>query len=120
MIAVPCPTPCAKPALFIVANDRLEDDQVAEVVKSCVEPSVKVPVAVNCWFAPAGTDGLSGDTMIEAKTAGVTDNVAVPLIAPEVAEIVVVPTFTPRANPEVLMLATLELEEFHVTELVRF
>jgi hypothetical protein len=40
---------------------------------------------------PAATDAVLGVTAIEANTGAVTVNVAEPVIAPEVAVIVVVP-----------------------------
>lgn len=48
MVAVPCPRPFPKPVLPTVAVAGLEELQVAELVRSWVEPSVNVPVAVNC------------------------------------------------------------------------
>ena len=47
MFAVPAPTPVAKPEALTAAAAEFEEDQVTEPVKSCVVPSVKVPVAVN-------------------------------------------------------------------------
>jgi hypothetical protein len=40
--------PFAKPVLLTVAVGGLDELQVAELVRFCVEPSEKVPVAVNC------------------------------------------------------------------------
>jgi hypothetical protein len=48
MVTVPCPRALPKPVLLTVAVVGLEELQVAELVKSCVVPSVNVPVAVNC------------------------------------------------------------------------
>jgi hypothetical protein len=49
-----------------------------------------------------------------------TVSVALPLTLPEAAEIVLLPALTPVAKPPVLIVATVGLEEFHVTEPVRF
>ena len=38
----------ARPELLILARAVLDELQAAEAVKSCVLPSVNVPVAVNC------------------------------------------------------------------------
>ena len=43
----PTPTPVLKPPVVSVAAPGLEEFQVAELVRSCVVPSLKVPIAVN-------------------------------------------------------------------------
>ena len=43
------------------------ETQVAVPVRFCVEPSVYVPVAVNCVVPPAATCGVGGVTLIDAK-----------------------------------------------------
>lgn len=52
MVAVPIPTLVANPVVLIVAVVMVLDTQVALAVRFCVLPSVKVPVAVNCWVVP--------------------------------------------------------------------
>ena len=47
MFVDPTPAPLASPLALIVAAEVFEEVQVAEVVRFCVVPSVKVPVAVN-------------------------------------------------------------------------
>ena len=47
ILVVPVPAPVAKPDAFTVATAEFEDDQVAELVRFSVLPSLKVPVAVN-------------------------------------------------------------------------
>ena len=69
---------------------------------------------------PAAVDGLAGVTAIEVSVAAVTLKVVEPAIAPLVALIVVVPTFSADANPPVLIVAVAVLEDAHVTLLVRF
>ena len=44
----------ASPAVLIVATEVVADAQVTWVVRSCVELSVKVPVAVNCAVVALG------------------------------------------------------------------
>jgi hypothetical protein len=46
--AAPTPLPVARPLALIDATVRLELDQVADDDRSCVLPSEKVPMAVNC------------------------------------------------------------------------
>jgi hypothetical protein len=47
IVAVPVPTPLASPPLEIVATLVVSETQVTELVMFWVEPSLKVPVAVN-------------------------------------------------------------------------
>jgi hypothetical protein len=63
-------------------------------------------------------DALVGVTAIETSTACPTFSVAVPLIKPDVAVIIALPTPSPLANPPLLILATVE-DELQFTELVR-
>jgi hypothetical protein len=69
-------------------------------------PSVKDPVAVNAWVCPFATVGLTGVTAIPTRAAGVTLSVALPVIDPSDAEIVVEPTLLPEAWPVVSIDAT--------------
>jgi hypothetical protein len=62
-----------------------------------------------------------GVTAIEVNTAGVTVNVAEPLILPKVAVIVAVPCATLVANPVLaLIVATDVFEEVQLAVVVRF
>jgi hypothetical protein len=99
IVALPCATLAANPALLVVAVAGVFDDQVAVLVRFWVLPSVNVPVAVNCCVAPNGSVGIAGVTTIETKTAAVTVTVVEPLIVPEVAVTVVLPTAVPPAVP---------------------
>jgi hypothetical protein len=65
-------------------------------------------------------EGVDGVTAMETRVGAVTVRRVDPLIAPEVAVIVVVPAEEAVANPAELMFATLVAVEVHVTELVRF
>src|SRR5260370_6104155 len=70
MVVLPWVRVCASPVEFTVATEVAVDDQVAVPVRSCVELSVKVPVAVNCWLKPFATPGLLGVTLMETTMAG--------------------------------------------------
>jgi hypothetical protein len=48
IVEVPGLSADAKPVALIVAVEVLEDAHVALLVRFCVEPSLYVPVAVNC------------------------------------------------------------------------
>ena len=77
-------------------------------------------MAVNCCVVPAETDGLAGVTAMETRVGAVTVKTVDPVIVPEVAVIVEVPTAMVVANPAVLMVATLVTEDVQVAELNRF
>ena len=89
-------------------------------MRFCVEPSVKVPVAVNCCVRPLAIVGFAGVTAIDVTTAAVTVSVVVPLTLPEVAVIVVDPAASVVARPVVEIVATAMFDEVQVTEPVRF
>jgi hypothetical protein len=61
-LGLPIATAVASPELLIVATVVLDELQVAEAVKSCLLPSLNVPVAVNCWVVPVVIDGFPGVT----------------------------------------------------------
>ena len=82
MVAVPAARPVATPLLAIVAVVVLDELQVTCVVIVVLDPSEYVPVAVNCWVAPAATLAVAGVTAIEFKVAAVTVMVAVPDFPP--------------------------------------
>ena len=52
MVESPLTPPMARPLEEMVATLLLEEDQVTELVTSCVLLSVYVPVAVNFWVTP--------------------------------------------------------------------
>jgi len=47
-----------------------EEDQVTEAVKSCMLPSLKTPVALNCCWVPLEIEGFIGVTLMEDKVGG--------------------------------------------------
>jgi hypothetical protein len=54
MIAVPAATAVTRPLLLTVATDKFDELQVTCVVISLIVPYEYLPMAVNCWVAPAG------------------------------------------------------------------
>jgi hypothetical protein len=80
MVATPSAKAVAAPPGAIDATPDGEAIQFAFAVRSAVEPSLYVPVAVNCWFWLAATEAVEGDTAIDSSTGAVTVNVAVPLM----------------------------------------
>jgi hypothetical protein len=120
IVEVPTPAPLARPAALIVAVAVVPEDQVTVDVRFCVEPSLNVPVAVNCCVAPLVIDGFTGVTAIDCNVAAVTERTVEPLIAPDVALIVDVPTPAPVARPAVVIVAVVVVPDDHVTLDVRF
>lgn len=47
IFVVPAPVPAARPVALTVATAEFEEDQVTELMRFCVLPSLNVPVAVN-------------------------------------------------------------------------
>ena len=82
-------------------------------------PSVKVPVALNCWVAPTRTVGFTGETAREAKAAVPTVKVVVADIVPDVAVMTEVPAPALVARPllpdVLLIIATFAEDELQVT-----
>jgi len=75
--------------------------QVAVFVSTRVLPSLYVPVATRGSVVPMANDALAGVTAIETSTASPTLSVAEPLIEPDVAVMIALPTPCPLANPNV-------------------
>lgn len=123
MVVLPVPTLVARPMVgeesLMVATVATEELQCTEAVRSCVLPSLKVPVAVNCCVVPSAMEAVAGVTASETKAAA-TVRVVDPLTSPEAAVMVVVPVPLLVARPVVLMVATVGCEELQVTDVVRF
>src|ERR1700729_2008196 len=92
---VPTPAAVASPleaaALLTDAIVVSDEVHVTDAVRFCVELSVYVPVAVNCWVVPSVMLGLSGVIAMDTSVAAVTVNPVEPEIVPSVALIVAAP-----------------------------
>ena len=95
-----------------------DDAQAAVLLRFCVDPSVYVPVAMNCSFKPFGIDGFAGVTAIDTSVAGPTVISVLADTAPEVALICELPCPAPVARPPEVMVPTLVFDDPQVTELV--
>lgn len=124
------PTPCdvaspfIPPALLILATVVAEEFQVTDDVRFCVVASENVPVAMNCFVLPRAMLWLTGVTVRDDRTAGVTTSVAGPEGTALNDEVMVaVPTVTAVALPVepavLLMVATPELDVAQVTKVVK-
>jgi hypothetical protein len=60
---------------------------------------------VNCCVRPLGTEAPAGVTAIDSSAGAVTVSVIEPLIAPDAALMVVVPTASAETMPPVLIVA---------------
>ena len=90
--------------------------QVTELVKSCVLPSVRVPIALSCIVLPRGMLSLLADMAIATSVAGDVLKFALPVMFEDVAETAVVPTDLARTEPPLLTEITFGAELAHVTD----
>jgi hypothetical protein len=121
-VVLPGLIPVATPLDVIVATVVSIALHPAAPVMSWLLPSVKTPVAVNCWLVPEAIEGLWGVTSIETSAAGATVNIDDPDIVPEVATMLVVPELVLVASPCVpealLMVAAPTFVELHCADAV--
>jgi len=123
VVPVPTATAVARPLLFTVAIDVLDELQVTCAVISRLVPSEYVPVAVNGWVTSTGILGLAGVTEMEDSGGAFTVRIVLPNellleILPgslEEAVMVVVPTATAAARPLLSTVATDGSEELQLT-----
>jgi hypothetical protein len=105
IVAVPIPSPLATPslpeALETLAIEPDDVDQLTVFVRSCVLPSVYVPVAMKPWVVPFAMLGVPGVTAMLTSVAAVTVSVVEPemLLTGSVAVTVVVPPISAVARP---------------------
>lgn len=104
IVAWPTVVPCASPPVAMVATKGTEELQLTEAVKSCVLPSLKVPVAVNCWVVLMGSSGFCGVTCKDTRL-GTTLKLVEPVCVPKVAARVVLPRARAVACPLPLTIA---------------
>lgn len=71
MVVLPTPAAVARPVLPMVATAALLELQVIPVLKDFVEPSLKLPVAVNCCVPPMAIEGEEGVTEMETSVGRV-------------------------------------------------
>src|SRR5262249_33515383 len=107
IVAVPAARPLARPVVVMLAMLPATALHVTELVRFCVEPSLKVPVAVNCSVTPIGTEGLGGGTAMEESAPAMTVSVVEPLMPPgDVAVMLEVPVALVVASPPGTIVAT--------------
>src|SRR5437016_160169 len=109
----------AKPVLLMLTMLVADELHTTLEVMSFVLPSLKVPVAMNCWLLPTMTVAAGGVTAMDTRV-GVTVRLAAPPSESNVAVILDWPAATPVANPRPLIVAMLFAEEFQITLDVMF
>ena len=81
-------------------------------------------MAMNCRVVPRAMLGLAGVTVMDTSVAAVTVSMVDPDMLPDVAVIVVEPADADVARPlepaALLIVATPPVDEFQVTDVVRF
>src|SRR2546429_8840247 len=109
VVVVPVPGVLASPAvpavLLMVATPAAVELQCPLGVRSCVVPSVNVPVAVNCCGLPRATVATGGMVAIDTKAAAVTAGRGEPPRGPAPAVTVGVPVPALCASPAALIVA---------------
>jgi hypothetical protein len=127
IVVAPIPTGVAFPwepdALLIVATDEADELHSTAVVISCVLPSEKVSVALNCRDVPTAMPSFAGVMAMDTGVTGLTVRVEETDILPEAAVMVVAPIATEEALPlepaVLLIVATDVADELQVTDAVR-
>ncbi len=120
IVVDPIATAVAKPVVETEAKAGAEEFHVAVFVRSCVLPSLKLPVAVICWVAPTGIEAFEGVIVMDTNVGCVTVNNVEPLTDPDVAAMVDDPTAAPLARPEPEIVAAVMFVDDHATVVVRF
>lgn len=124
IVAVPIPALLANPVLLMVAVVRVSLDHVTALLRSCVLPSVNVPVAANCCIVPSASVGVAGPMVSDTSAAEVTVSVVLPLTVPALAVMVAAPCpsllATPCVPDALLIVATVVVSELHCTVPVMF
>ena len=99
----------------MVATEVVADDQVTELVKFCVAALVNDPIAENCCVAPAATEGPGGVTAKETRAGWPTVTPVEPVMLPEDALMLQLPTASADATPAVLIETVAGALELQVT-----
>ena len=91
--------PLLFPELLTEATLLFVEAQVQGTVRSCVLPSLKVPVALRLTMTPAGMAKLAGAISTLSKVALLTVKTVVALTEPEAAVMLAVMVVVPGAKP---------------------
>lgn len=101
----PMAAPVARPVALMLTAVGFELPHVAVLVRFCVLPSLKVPVAVNCTLVPLAMEEVPALMAIDCSVAAVTVSaIELEVIPLWVAVILLEPIAPPVARPVELML----------------
>ena len=121
-VVLPGLMPVTTPLDVMLATVASIELHAAAPVMFWLLPSVKTPVAVNCWLVPEAIEGLWGVTATATSAAAATVNIDDPEIVPEVATMLVVPVPLLVASPCVpealLIVAAPTFVELHCADAV--
>jgi hypothetical protein len=81
---LPTLTPATNPVLLTVPTAADDELQLTELVRFCVVPSEKIPVAVSCRLVPLAIDGFTGVMVSDVKVT-TTLSVVAPVTGPSTA-----------------------------------
>lgn len=122
MAAVPGSSPVACPfvpgAVLMVATDAGEEVHETDVVRFCVLPSAKVPMATKATSVCAGMLAVCGVTCIDVKGEPSTSTAQSALSAPSCAVTVAFPGDRAVTTPPPVTLATPGADDVQVTAAV--
>ena len=120
MLLEPIAAPVAKPLVLTLTVAGLELLHVAVLLRFCVLPSLKVPVAVNCTLVPLAIEELFALMVIDCNVAAVTVSAKLFELIPFWAAVILLePIAVPVAIPAAVILTFAGVDELHVTEFVR-
>ncbi len=118
-VMLPAAMPVARPDEFTASEFCAEEDHATEG-SSCVLPSSKMPVALNCTVVPMARVAVAGVNESDCKCASTMVKLEVSVKLPTVAVIVVVPGPTVVAKPvPALIVATAGEDELQTAPLCR-
>ena len=118
MFALPAATAVARPLALMVAVAGLDELHVTCAVMLAVEPSLYMPVAVNCSVVLCASAMPGAVMAIDRNVGGGGGTVNAKLFDEtelRLAVMLVLPMATPAAKPLALMVAVAEFDELHVT-----
>ena len=104
---VPVATLLASPAVESAATVLSDELQSTVEVRSCVLPSLKIPVATSCWVVPRAMVVFAGVMAMDCSTAGSTvSDAELETIDPNEAVMFVGPVLRVPAKPVAFTVAT--------------
>src|SRR5690242_3054391 len=113
MVVVPVERLVTKPRFVIVATLGVEELHNTDCVTSCVELSLNVPVAANCFVALFGIEEFAGVIASETSVAVVTVTEVLADTVPDTTLTVDVPGPTATPSPFASIVSTLVALDDH-------